>query len=87
MNKVSRMSRRREKEGGGLSAVIVALIVFYLVYEHVVNPYSNPVSIFQNFLLGIWDSIIAFLIHKFGFLVAVLLIAVVAGSFTYGKRR
>ena len=81
------MSRRREKEGGGLFAVIVALIVFYMVYEHEANPYSNPVSIFQNFLLGIWDSIIAFLIHQFGFFVAALLIAVVAGWFAYGKRR
>lgn len=84
---VSRMSRSSDKGGGVIVVIIVFIVVFYEVYNRIVNPYSNPVSIIQNLILGVWYDILSLLISHFGLETTAFIIALVAGVAFYKKGR
>ena len=75
------------KQGGaGAFGAGVALIVFFLIYERIVNPYTNPTAIITQFLNGIWRNIVGSLLSTFGLLSTAIVIALIAGGLVFKSK-
>ena len=68
------------KGGTSIFAAIVVILVFFLIYYGIVNPYTNPTEILQQFFNEIWGGFISTMLSIFGLFFTAVIIALVAGG-------
>ena len=74
--------------GGGIIAFLIFIGVFWLVYEHFINPYTPPQQILIRYFDGLWAQFIASLISKVGIGFSALIIAFfVAAYYLHSKSK
>jgi hypothetical protein len=74
------MARRNDGVGigGWIIAFLIFIGVFWVLYEHFVNPYTPPQQILTRYFDGLWAQFIASLISEVGLSFSALIIALLA---------
>jgi Fe2+ transport system protein B len=74
--------------GGGIAALLIFFVVFWLVYEHFANPYTPPQQILTQYFDGLWAQFVGELISVVGITLTAIIIAIVAaGIYLHSKSK
>lgn len=82
------MARRNTGIGNWIVGFFIFIGVFWVLYEHFVDPYTPPQKILLQYIDGLWAQFIGTLISTVGFTVTILFISViVAGAYINSKSK